>query len=266
MSKIQNMINAGYALAIRSIKIQMKEHFLGYAWVLIIPMLYAVCYIFIKRELTGGQHDAETAAFDALRAFSGITLFQFWLQLVQGMSDLIRKQKGMLRGLTVSVNPFVLAIIIESGVALFIRALLIIVAIPLLGLQYPSDFFSWLLFFASLLSLLLTATALGLLLLPWAALYSDVRKLLTTITLPILLISPVFYPAVKDSSSWLYWINSFNPVASPLAVISDVFQGVGGGEYILQMLLGTVISILLITWSLMKLGNQVPILLERVGS
>lgn len=266
-NKIIYTFGAAYALAKRSVLIQMKEHLLGYAWVFIIPMLYAFCYVFIKKELSGvGSHDAATASFDALRAFSGITLLQFWIQLVQSLSDLIRKQRGMLRGLTVTASPFAFAVILEAGVALVIRVVLILIAIPILGLSFPSDAVSLGLFFCAIMSLLMTAAAIGLILLPWAALYSDVRKLLSAMTLPILLVSPVFYPAVEDSNSWLYWLNSFNPVASPFAVLSDILQSGDGSPYVYQMFIGMFISVLFISWSLLRLGNQVPVLLERVGN
>ncbi len=260
-------VSSGWTLAWRNIRMQVREHLLGYAWVLLIPMMYAVCYVFIKRELMGNASlEGAEAGWDTLRAFTGITLFQFWIQLVQGMSELVRKQKGMLRGLNIGATPFVLAIVFESALALLIRSLLIIIAIPLLGLSFPQSIISWVLFIGSLFALQLTAISIGLILLPWSALYADVRKALSSITLPMLLISPVFYPAVKDTNSWLYWVNCFNPVASPLAVLADAFQTGTYGLYLMPMMIWSALALLLICWSLLKLRRQVPILLERVGN
>lgn len=155
MSVYYKTILSGWTLASRSIHMQMREHLLGYAWVLIIPALYAICYVYIKRELTGADVDSVHFGVDALRAFTGITLFQFWLQLVRDMSGLIRKQKGMLRGLDISATPFVMAVIFESAVSLAIRTLLIIIAVPILGLSLPMDIIPWLVFLSCLIVLFL---------------------------------------------------------------------------------------------------------------
>jgi len=260
-------IDSGVTLALRNIRLQMREHALGYAWALIIPMLYAVCYIFIKRELTGHTNESsDQANWDILRAFAGITLFQCWMQMVQEMSNFIRRQRGLLRGLNVGPTPFVLAIVFEGGIAVLIRCVLIILAIPLLGLAFPAGVYPWLVFLICVLALLISAATIGLLLAPWSVLYADVRKALTSMNLPIVLISPIFYPALERSDSVLYWINIVNPLASPLAVLSSVLQGHSGFFYMMPMLVATGTSLLLLTWLLVLLRRQVPILLERMGN
>ena len=262
-SKFTHTVDAGWTLAKRSISIQIRDHLLGYAWVLIVPMLYAVCYVFIKRELMGST---DHEGIDTLRAFCGIMLLQFWMQIVQSMSELVQKQKSMLRGLNISSTPFVLAVIFEGAVALLIRALLIIIASQFLSIELPKDFIAWLSLAGCLAALFSTSTAIGLLLAPWSTLYADVRKSLSTITLPMLLISPVFYPAVSNTDSWLYWLNCFNPVASPFAVISSVFQSAELSLYILPMVIWTCLASVLAVWSIFKLKKQVPVLLERIGN
>lgn len=262
-----NTMSTGWTLALRSIRMQMRDHVLGYAWTLIIPMLYAICYIFIKRELTGGSNmQSVDLSWDVLRAFAGIMLFQCWMQVVQDMSEMIRRQRGMLRGLNIGPTPFVLAIVFEGMVALTIRMLLIIAAIPVLDLDLPSTFMAWTWFLTCLLVLYLSATAIGLLLAPWSTLYADVRKVLRSIGMPLVLISPIFYPAVERSDSMLYWVNVVNPLASPLAVMADALQGKAWSFYSVPMLVWGMLSIIILLWSLTQLRSQVPILLERMGS
>jgi len=262
-----NSISAGWTLALRNIRIQVREHALGYAWALIIPMLYAIFYIFIKRELTGdGDIRSADSGWDVLRAFTGITLFQCWMQVVQEMSEMIRRQRGMLRGLNIGPTPFVLAIVFEGTVALAVRMMLIILAISVLGLNMPTEFSCWIWFLACLLVLHCSASAIGLLLAPWAALYGDVRKALRSLNLPLMLVSPIFYPAVERIDSLLYWVNVINPIASPLAVLADRLHGKAWSYYSLPLLAWGVLSLVLLLWSLSLLRRQVPILLERLGS
>jgi ABC-type polysaccharide/polyol phosphate export permease len=261
-----DVIRSGFTLAVRSIRIQIRQHALGYAWALIIPVLYAACYIFIKRELSGhGSAQTVDGAWDVLRAFAGITLFQCWMQIVQDMSAFIRTHRGLLRGIDVGPIPFFLAVVFEGVIALAIRSLLIIIAIPILGLPFPIDILSWIWFFFSLLALLISAATVGLLLAPWSVLYADVRKALTSISLPMILISPIFYPAVEQQAGALYWLNIFNPIASPLAVISCALRETYS-IYMLPMVLFTVGALMILCWSLKLLGRQVPILLERMGN
>lgn len=245
----------------------MNEHAIGYAWVLVTPVLYAACYIFIKRQLSSGHDEsAVNAGWDVLRAFAGITLLQCWMQVVKSMSEFIRQHRGILRGLNIGPAPFVVAIVIEGGIAFFIRAALIVTAIPVLGLAFPSSISSWFWFAACFGSLLVSAAAVGLLLAPWAVLYGDVRKALSSLSLPVVLISPIFYPAIEHAGSALYWLNVFNPLASPLAVIMNVLQGGDWSVYMIPMLIVTGVFATLLMWSLVLLRRQMPILLERMGS
>ena len=265
--QIIDTTNTGWALALRNIRIQMREHVLGYAWTLIIPMLYAICYIFIKRELTVGSYmQSIELSWGVLRAFAGIMLFQFWIQVLQDMSEMIRRQRSMLRGLNISPAPFVLAIFFEGMVALTIRMLLIIIAIPVLGLNLPSTFMAWTWFLTCSLMLHLSAIAIGLLLAPWSALFADVRRALRSVGMPLVLISPIFYPAVDHSSSLMYWVNVINPLAPPLAVMADALQGKAWPFYLVPMLVWSILLIVILLLSLRQLRIQLPILLERMES
>jgi ABC-type polysaccharide/polyol phosphate export permease len=267
ITRVVAAISSGWTLAARNIRIQMQEHALGYAWSFIVPALYAVCYIFIKRELSGSMATASAhSSWDAIRAFGGITLFQCWMQTVQETSNVIRRNRGMLRGLTVGASPFVLAILLEGLIALSIRTALIGIAIPVLGLDFPVTAQSWLLLAVSLITILTSAGAIGLVLAPWASLYGDVRKALQSMSLPLILISPIFYAAIENTSSPLYWINVCNPLAPPLATISGALRDNPLGIYEGPLLIWSCLSMVLIVLSVIQLRRQVPILLERLGN
>lgn len=258
-------LNSGIALARRSISIEIKQHALGYAWALITPMLYAACYIFIKSHLNGSSvAEGVGGKWDILRAFAGVTIFQWWMHTIQEMSEFIRKNKGLLRGINVGPIPFVLAVVFEGMIGLLIRVALILIAIPVLGLSYPGGLSSWLWILGSLVALLISALGIGTLLAPWSALYADVRKGLSSVNLPIILISPVFYPALEQSSGALFWLNCINPLAGPLAITARSLQDLQS-VYMLPLLISTAVFLTLSVWSLRLLHRQVPILLERMG-
>lgn len=259
-------IHAGWALAGRSIKEQIRKHFLGYAWNLIIPILYAVCFVLVKNGLLGKDHSADPQdQWHVLRAFAGMTLFQLWFQILQEMSEIVNRNKGILRGLSIGIIPFVLAILFEGGILLAVRLATIFGAILMLRLSVSWSYLTGLWFVLIVAQILLSAAAIGLLLAPWATLYGDVRKALRAFNLPLVLITPIFYPVVTNTSTPLYWVNLVNPLASPLSAIVDALQGsspILGGALIVWCCA----AFALFVWAAMQMRKHVPTLLERLGS
>jgi ABC-type polysaccharide/polyol phosphate export permease len=155
-------------------------------------------------------------------------------------------------------------VVFEGLIGLLIRIVLILIAMPILGLPLPSILSSWLWIIGSLAALLISAVAIGTILSPWSALYADVRKGLTSVSLPVILISPIFYPALEEPSGALFWLNCINPLAAPLAILARSLHDLGS-VYMLPLLISTAVLIALSIWSLRLLNRQVPILLERMG-
>lgn len=255
------VIGAGWALALRSIRVQITQHYLGYAWTLVTPMIYAVCFLLIKQALNAGEGHSWPQAF---RAFTGMMMLQLWFQVLKDMAGVIRQQKGVLRGLNVGAEPFILGLLFEGALSLLLRLAIILVAWAALGLPFPSGAQGWLWLALAGASVLLSAAALGLLLAPWASLYGDVRKALSNLNMPVALISPIFYPAVADTASPLYTVNLINPLASPLAVIADLQTG-GPSLYATPLVVWSALSLALIVWGARLIRRQVPVLLERLG-
>jgi ABC-type polysaccharide/polyol phosphate export permease len=188
-----------------------------------------------------------------------------WLQMVQETSGVIRRNKGFLRGMNVGPTPFVLAVAMEGVLSLTIRFLLIALAVPVLGLSWPAQPQAWLYMLLALATLMMSAIAIGTLLAPWAAIYADVRKALSSISLPLILLSPIFYPPIEVWGTPLFWVNVINPVGVPLAVLNASFQQ---SVTIYQFPLFCVAGVVLIfnVFGLKQLHRQVPIVLERVGN
>jgi ABC-type polysaccharide/polyol phosphate export permease len=228
-------------------------------------MIYAVCFILVKQGMSGQSVATAEHWQDVLRTFMGVTLIQFWFQLLQELSDLVRQRRSLLRGMNISERPLMLAVIFESMFGLSIRVLTVILAVVFLGLTFPGDLAGWGWSLLSLCSLLVSATALGLLLAPWSALYPDVGKVIRSINLPVVLLSPVFYPATTLTDTALYWINCINPVAPALATLTDAMNG-RPPFYALALITWTALGVFMALWSSSHLKRQIPILLERLGA
>jgi ABC-type polysaccharide/polyol phosphate export permease len=258
-------VRTGWALAVNNSRLQTRKHLLGYSWAIFTPVIYAACFLVVKRGLSGSYETDADHLISVLRAFVGVTLLQMWFQLLQDTSGLIRQRKSLLRGMNISEFPLVLAVLFEAAFGLLLRVITIALAILFLGLQFPPNAMAWLWTAIALVSLPLTATAIGLLLAPWSALYPDVGKAISTLNLPLLLLSPVFYAATTHSDTLLFWINCVNPLAPPLATLMDAMAG-RDPLYWQALLVWMALSAALIFASLRQLRAQVPILLERLGA
>jgi ABC-type polysaccharide/polyol phosphate export permease len=264
-AEVLSHLRTGWALAGNNIRLQTRKHLLGYSWAIFTPVIYAACFLIVKRGLSGGQEADADHLVSVLRAFIGVTLLQMWFQLLQETSGLIRQRKSLLRGMNISEFPLVLAVLFEAAFGLLLRVLTIALAIVFLGLPFPPTAMAWLWIAVALVCLPLTAAAIGLFLAPWSALYPDVGKAISTLNLPLLLLSPVFYAATTHTDTLLFWINCINPLASPLATLMDALAG-RDPLYWPALLVWVLLSLVLLLTSLRQLKAQVPILLERLGA
>lgn len=265
IAEAKTALSTGWVLAKRNIAIQVRNHALGYGWTFLVPALYAVGFVYLKRELiadSGALRD--DANWDVLRAFSGIMLMQFWLLLVQDMADIVGRNRSLMRGLNIGPVPFVLSVAFEGMINLGFRVVLILVALVALGHELPHHPSAWAGMGLGLMTLQLTAYALGLLLAPWSALYPDLRKGLQSMALPLMLATPIFYPPVADPQRALHWIHLANPLSAPVTAMTHGLQD-GGATAVLSLLVWTLLSVLAIAWAVVQFRWQIPVLLERIG-
>lgn len=263
---VRRHAGAGWVLAQRNIGIQMRDHALGYGWTFLVPALYALGFVYLKREfLADATASHGNPRWELVAAFCGVMLVQFWLTLVQDMADVVGRNRALMRGLSMGPAPFIIAVALEGLVSLGIRMALILVVLVLLGHTLPGQPVSWLVMAAGLLALQLTAYALGLFLAPWSALYPDIRKALQTLALPLILVTPIFYPQATDPQRALYWLHLINPLSAPFTAIHAGLQDLPATAPLLPLANWSLLGLIVMAWSTSQLRWQVPVLLERIG-
>jgi ABC-type polysaccharide/polyol phosphate export permease len=266
IAEIRSSITAGWVLAKRNISIQIRDHALGYGWVFLVPAMYALGFVYLKREFVADAAASRgNANWEVMQAFCGIMLVQFWLQLVQDMADIVGRNRALMRGLNIGPSPFVLSVAFEGLLNLGFRIVLILVALVALEHPFPQHPSSWVWMGTSLLVLQFTAYALGLFLAPWSALYPDMRKALQSLALPLMLATPIFYAPVADPERALHWLNLINPLSAPVTAMSYGLQGIPAGVPASSLLVEGLLSFVVIAWSILQLRWQIPVLLERIG-
>ncbi len=266
MDSLRTHASAGWVLAQRNIGIQIRDHALGYGWTFLVPALYAVGFVYLKREFMADATASDgNPRWELVAAFCGVMLVQFWLALVQDMADVVGRNRALMRGLSMGPAPFIFAVALEGLVSLGIRMVLILVVLLLLGHALPAQPASWLAMAAGLVALQITAYGLGLFLAPWSALYPDIRKALQSLALPLILVTPIFYAQVTDPQRVLYWVHLMNPLSAPFASVNAGLQSLPASVPLLSLASWSLLGLAVMVWSALQLRWQVPVLLERIG-
>jgi lipopolysaccharide transport system permease protein len=242
-----------------------RENLLGLLWLFLTPLLYSVFFLLVKSSISGENVSSNELRMSAFNAFIGLLLLQLWFQVIQETANIIRKNKNSLRSLNVSVTPFLLAVLIEAIVYLLIRIVIILLAFLIFDIDRSLSGMNVAILTLVGFSYILTCLFIGLLLAPWATLFSDIRSFLSSALMPVALLSPIFYFPVNESGSFLFWVNHLVPFASIQAVISDLLFR-GETMYLLPLVIWSSVSFVGIFIFAALLKQQTPILLERLGN
>ena len=243
----------------------LRENFLGLLWLFLTPLLYSIFFLLVKSSISGHDVSYDQLKTSAFNAFIGLLLIQLWFQIVQDTANVIRKNKNSLRSLNITVSPFILAIGLEAGVYLLIRILIIFLALVVFqAVRIPIGSHVLLLCLAAA-CFMSTSLFVGLLLAPWATLFSDVRSFLSSALMPTALLSPIFYFPVTEKGSFLFWVNHVVPFASIQSVVSDVLFK-RDTLYLLPLGVWTVVGLIGTLAFARLIKYQTPILLERLGN
>lgn len=246
-----------WQLARRDLKAQYRQSLFGYLWALLPPLLVAGSFIALR---SGGVFSAGAipVAYGAY-VITGTLLWQIFADAVVAPLRLVTASRDIL----VRVN-FPREAIILAGVltTLFGAVVRLVVIVPLL-LYYQISPTTHIIFVPyGVLSLILAGTCVGLLATPVGVLYRDVEKVLPSVLMLWMLLTPVAYPisTVGGENAWL----AFNFI-SPLIEASRSWI-IGGAPIpwaAVAQVNGGVVLALLAGWLLLRLAA--PHLVARLG-
>jgi lipopolysaccharide transport system permease protein len=112
-------------------------------------------------------------------------------------------------------------------------------------------------------SMVMLGSGIGLLLLPFGLLYTDVQRLLSAFLPLFMLITPVIYPAPKEGIAQV--INKFNPVSPLITTTRDWMFG-GDMLYINDFLVVSALVAASAFIGIVLFRLAIPIIRERSGS
>lgn len=246
-----------WRLAVRDIKSQYRQAFLGLLWAFILPAANTAVWIFLSKA--GMLTPAGTELPYPLYVFTGAMLWAIFMEAVNAPMQQVNGSRGMLA----KVN-FPREALIVSGVyqTLFNAGIKVALMLAVLWIAGVGPGWHLLLFPLSLLGLVLLGTALGLLITPVGMLYSDAGRALPLLMQFVMYLTPAVLPMPKDG--WASALFMLNPVTPLLLTARSWVTGQSAAMpgYFLVVVLAASCA-LIVLWAIYRLA--IPIVVERIG-
>ena len=247
-----------WRLAVRDIRAQYRQAFLGILWAFILPLANTVTWIFLSR--TGIVAVGETALPYPVYVFTGTMLWAILMDAINAPLQQTNAARSMLAKLNFPREALVISGIYQTLFNGGIKIALLIGVLILLGIN-PG--WNILFFPLGVLSLVLAGTAIGLLITPVGMLYTDVGRALPLLMQFLMYLSPVVFPMPKDG--WAAAVFKINPLTPLIVTTRDWLTGFSP-EFIGYFLAvnAAALALSLMVWVAYRLA--MPILIERMSA
>ena len=247
-----------WRLAVRDIRAQYRQAFLGILWAFILPLANTATWIFLSR--TGIVAVGETELPYPVYVFTGTMLWAILMDAINAPLQQANASRAMLAKLNFPREALVVSGIYQTLFNGGIKIALLIGALILLGIN-PG--WNVLFFPLGILSLVLAGTAIGLLITPVGMLYTDVGRALPLLMQFLMYLSPVVFPMPKEG--WAAVVFKINPLTPLIVTTRDWLTGISP-EFIGYFLSVNVaaLALSLMVWVTYRLA--MPILIERISA
>lgn len=247
-----------WRLAVRDIRAQYRQAFLGILWAFILPLANTITWIFLSRA--GIVLVGETALPYPVYVFTGTMLWAILMDAMNAPLQQTNAARGMLAKLNFPREALVVSGIYQTLFNAGIKIALLIGALILLGMN-PG--WNALLFPLGILSLILVGTAIGLLITPVGMLYTDVGRAIPLLMQFLIYLSPVVFPMPKEG--WVATLFKINPLTPLILTTRDWLTGFPP-EFLGYFLVvnAVTLALLLVVWVTYRLS--MPILIERMSA
>jgi lipopolysaccharide transport system permease protein len=247
-----------WRLAVRDIRAQYRQAFLGILWAFILPLANTIAWIFLNSS--GIVSVSDTKLSYPLYVFTGTMLWAIFMDALNAPLQMAVAAKPMLAKLNFPREALVVSGIYQTLFNAMIKILLMLGALIYMGINPGLGLF---LFPLGILSLVMVGTALGLLITPVGMLYTDVGRALPLLMQFLMYVTPVVFPMPK--AGWAVTLFNLNPLTSVILTARDWLTGFAP-EYLLSFLVVNIstVFVLLLVWVVYRLA--MPILIERMSA
>jgi lipopolysaccharide transport system permease protein len=242
-------------LAVRDIKAQYRQSYLGIIWAFITPLATAAVWVFLN--MTGTIRVTDTGIPYPVYAFSGTLLWSIITEAINSPTTSTNAAKGLLSKINFPKEALIISGIYKLLFNSSVKILLLVAFVFLFGLGFH---WSLLLLPFVILAAVLFGITIGLFLTPISMLYKDVGKIVSMGFSFLMYITPVVYSVPETGiMRTIMHINPFTPV---ILTGRDLLTG-AQPEYLTYYLIVLAACIPLFFLALIMYRISIPILIER---
>lgn len=196
----------------RDFRATYRASHLGLAWQIVLPIIMLSIFYFVFGQILGGRFSAkadESPVDFAMALFVGLGFFNFLSQNIGTSPSLITSNVTFVKSLSFPLEILPVSAVLNAAVALVVGLLLVTVVYVLVHHRIPV---SAVLVPFYLLCIVLIALGVSWGLSALAVFVRDVSAVTTPLTLILMFMCPIFYPASMVPKK-IEWIIHVNPVA-----------------------------------------------------
>ena len=247
-----------WRLAVRDIRAQYRQAFLGILWAFIYPLANTFAWIFLSSS--GIITISRTSLPYPVFVFTGTMLWAIFVEALNSPLQQVNAARGMLAKLNFPREAIILSGLYQTLFNAGIKVALLVGALVLVGIN-PG--WNLLLFPLGIASLVLVGTALGLFITPLGILYGDIGRAVPLLMQFMMYVTPVVFPMPKEG--WVATLFAVNPLSPLILTARDWLTGYAPeylGYFVAVNLVAA--SLLLVVWIVYRLA--MPILIERMSA
>lgn len=245
-------------LAVRDIKAQYRQSFLGIIWAFAGPL--ATAFVWILLNSSGTVRITDTGVPYPVFVFTGTLI---WSIITDSINSPMLSTNSA-RGIMSKIN-FPKEALIVSGIYKLLFNSGVKVILLLIFLIFYGVGFKWtlLLFPLAILGAVLFGTALGLLVTPLGMLYKDIGKMISFGLQFVMYATPVVYAV--PASGLMRTIMQYNPATYLILTARDLVLGITT-DYWIYFLIVVLCSIPVLFLALVIYRISIPVIIERLSA
>ncbi|MDX9751371.1 MAG: ABC transporter permease [Flavobacteriales bacterium] len=246
-----------WRLAVRDIRAQYRQSYLGYLWAFILPLANTVVWIMLNSS--GVVRLQDTGIPYPAYVFTGTMVWQLLVEAVQSPLQEVGAARSYLTKLRFPREALILSGVLKQLFNMAIKLVILVPAVMLLGVM-PD----WHLLLApvALLAVIITGLALGLLIAPVGMLYTDVARVVPLFAQFFMYVTPVVF--AMPAAGTMARIFELNP-ATPLVLTARAWLTGDASPMLMPFLAVTAGAVVLLFFGLLLYRLALPVLIERLS-
>lgn len=247
-----------WRLAVRDISAQYRQTALGLLWAFVLPLANTCIWLFLSSS--GIIKVSDTGVPYSVYVFAGTMLWSIFMEAANAPLQQTVAAKPILAKINFPREALIVSGVYQTLFNAGIKIAVLVPAIVMLGVQ-PGWSLAW--FPLGVFSLILTGTALGLLVTPVGILYGDIGKSFPLIMQFLMYLTPVLF-AIPASGVPAVILQT-NPLTPLIQTTRDWLTGIPPeylGYFIMVNLVATIL--LFVMWVIYRAA--MPILIERMSA